>query len=75
MNIKKKNIAVKKARAIRSRKILLAMQSVSAMRDVSLDAKKRNKEKKEGEGKGVDKEAGRGEEERSCLGSWTIKSD
>lgn len=51
------------------------MQSVSAMRDVSLDAKKRNKEKKEGEGKGVDKEAGRGEEERSCLGSWTIKSD
>ena len=54
------------------------MQSVSAMRDVSLDAKKkkkRNKEKKEREGKGVDKEAGRGEEERSCLGSWTIKSD
>lgn len=74
MNIKKKNIAVKKARAIRSRKILLA-KCLSYARRVARRKKKKKETEKKGEGKGVDKEAGRGEEERSCLGSWTIKSD
>lgn len=54
-----------KARAIRSHKILLAMQSVPAMRAAQRRVarrkkkkKKRKKEKEQGEGKGVERQRG-----------------